>query len=144
MQVINKKSHLITAFKGKQNKEFRIRIETSRMALSQSICIANRFRAGQFLHFMNDGALWYFFVDDDPNGFKLVKVERSRGSLELFSSAAVHLIRQATKSSATMCYPIEETKMEMSEHRVFKIRLDKPCPPRKSNRKNKKGNTTKR
>lgn len=136
MQVINKKSHLIAAYKGKQNKDFRIRIEDRRIVLSQSTCLANRFRAGQFLHFMNDGPLWYFFVNDDPDGFKLVKVERSKGSLEFFSGAAVHLIRQVTKSLMSMCYPVEETKMEKGERPVFKIRLDKPCPPRKAKRKN--------
>ena len=78
MKTINRESKEVLLGGGRAGQRFYILVEEYRIYFTAAITRFCELQEGLYVHFLNDGAIWNFYVNDDPEGFKLTPV-RSKG-----------------------------------------------------------------
>lgn len=126
MELINIKSEAIIALTGSGRKVEMLSVKRGTVYFSRSFCVANKIKAGQFMHFINDDSDWKFFVNNDKDGFPLINDTKKNGALVIFNSALTHLIRRSTKKIGAVSFPIEGTVLEQGGKKIFMIMTHKP------------------
>jgi hypothetical protein len=109
MEIINKKHDLITS-RIKTNVQSFIKI-SSKKEIRFSITAIRELglSEGLFIHFINDGDGWSFYVNTDPDGFEL-KYGRSPNALSIFNMALIILFCKRTFSDIPCAYPLYPSK----------------------------------
>jgi hypothetical protein len=77
--------------------------------------------------FINDGALWLFAVDNDPDGFKVS--HNSAGNVLIYSQPLVDLMRRSLGIKERTKYYLEQTPSKHNEHPLIEILTKKPVEP---------------
>lgn len=79
-----------------------------------------------YLHFLNDGSKWFFYLDQSKDGFQLVRTESAKG-LFAFSTGLVRMFQNSTghKDKRAVFY-IQDTKNYHQGNRLIEILTDKP------------------
>ena len=131
MQVVNKNTPAIQAFSGGGIKTQQVRVTEKVLHFSRALCVTNRIHAGQFMHFINDGPDWKFYVNNDKDGFALINDRWKKGALLLCSAALAHMIRKSTGKLGPVSFPVEPTRLYNEGKKVFMIMTHKPLAVRK-------------
>lgn len=129
MRLINARSVEVMALIHGKRKQDTVSVAKSYLYFSKSFALTYGMKAGQHLHFINDGPGWKFFFNSDPDGFLLVKDKRGSGALRVFHTGIIHLINRTTGHLGSCIYPIEATVLEQKGCKVFMILTNKPIKP---------------
>lgn len=126
MQIVNLNNPTIKAFSRGGKKVVQMRVSERQIAFTRPFCVSNKIVAGQYVHFINDGADWKFYINQDKDGFQLISDRHRRGGLILCNIALCHMLRKSTGMLSPASFPIEPTKMHQNGKQVFMIMTHKP------------------
>lgn len=65
-------------------------------------------QAGKFLHFVNDGTLWYFHINEDPDGFCLVRHDKRHPGLQLSSRGLIKMMCKSMNVKKGYSFTLEK------------------------------------
>lgn len=125
MKVINAKSKEIIDMSRFNLDNIYVSIEDTRVYFTKASVNFCELKMDEYLHFLNDGAEWQFYSNDDPDGFKLTQAARQRG-LFVFNRALVRMIRKSTGFNHTASFMIEKTNALHDKCPLFRIDTRKP------------------
>jgi hypothetical protein len=92
MQAINRKSKEVILNGGRSVQRTYISIESNRrLYFARAAALLCGIELGLYIHFLNDGHVWRFYINDDPDGFKITPVN-SKGGFHISSSGLVNMI----------------------------------------------------
>lgn len=134
MAIINRTSKEIVALTRFRLKAY-VNVEHKRFyfpMIAEKLC---EFKLGEFVHFINDGSEWSFYINDDPDGFELTPISKTRPGALICSIALVRLFRNSTGFLQVTGFEIEKTNNFHDKCRVFKINTAQPTTMRKQRRK---------
>jgi hypothetical protein len=77
------------------------------------------------VHFINDGDEWLFYVDDDPDGFKLTS-QPKKNTLSIFNQALTTLFLKRTRCSLPCKFPLKVTNSRFKGKPIIRIEINKP------------------
>ena len=121
MNVINRKSKEViesTAFK---LKHIYVTMEEYRLYFTGGAVCFCELKAGEYVHFLNDGVEWRFYCNDDPDGFQLTPI-RSKPGLHLTSAGLINMIRKSTGfKTGRKSFIIEKTGAMHDRCEVFRL-----------------------
>lgn len=93
MEVINLKSKLINNY---THMPISITINGRMVSFPTASVKEFGLKAGQYVHFLNDGRQWSFIVNDDRDGFPLQREKRQdRDGLRIFNAALCNLFKKS-------------------------------------------------
>lgn len=87
---------------------------------------------GRYIHFTNDGSVWTFYMNQDPDGFLLESDENRKkksSSLIIFSRALARMFSKSTNFKPTMRFRIKKTYVKQNGATVHEIITKENCPP---------------
>lgn len=79
---------------------------------------------GLFIHFVNDGDKWFFYCNDDKDGFKLIS-RPGKNSTLICDASLVKLISKRTKVSIGAKFLITDTKSVLKGTGLLEINFNK-------------------
>jgi hypothetical protein len=126
MELINLKSSKI---KNYSSVSATMSINGNVVSLSSAVVKEFGLKAGQFVHFMNDGREWSFIANDDPDGFRLQKENRThRNGLKIFNAALCNLFKRSLqiKEEDMAKYYLTITDRIYKDCRVIEVLTSKP------------------
>lgn len=80
---------------------------------------------GTYAHFINDNENWFFYVNNDKDGFS-IQASNRRYATCICNGSLVRLFLKRTGREVPVKYPLTITKMEHETNPIFKIELNKP------------------
>lgn len=133
MGIINKNSEEIKKYRryGTGADAF-VRVYDSRMYFTESASKMCGMQIGDFVHFINDGLEWCFYVNDDKDGFLVSqgqngrKSYKDRDSKNICNVGLIRLFRATTGFSHDTSFVIEKTNAFHDKCSIFIIKTDKP------------------
>ena len=126
MEIINKSHHQIRSNKRVDLAAY-FKVERSKKAIYFSTGAADQYgiMPGIRVNFINDDDDWFFYCDNNKDGFLLTNRSGKKAGL-LCDTSLVHLFLKRTRTSPETKFPITLTKNEVYGCPVFKIELNKP------------------
>jgi hypothetical protein len=100
MEIINKKSLAIKNNTGRSMQRYWIVVYNGHIYFTVAIVRDCSLKVGEFMHFMNEGKKWYFYTNDDKDGFAITPVV-TKGGININNSALCRLIRRTMGYSET-------------------------------------------
>ena len=126
MTIIKKKSPEVDAMRRVRSRQDSVTINRQQLYFSKSFIVGNKFKAGQYVSFINDGDDWRFFVSDDADGFVLKPESRGRKGVYIQDGGLVGLIRKSTGVPAgKLTFPIEKTFTTQNGNTVYWVMTKK-------------------
>ena len=113
MEVINRKS-----LKGDTPTGPRLYVDIDKIRFNVSAVNKCKLAQGKYVHFTNDEKMWTFVVNDDPDGFNLVRIDKRQEGLLISSRPLSRMMIKAFGSG----YKIHLKITELSNGH-FKISL---------------------
>lgn len=80
---------------------------------------------GLYMHFMNDEDRWYFYCNNEEDGFKIIE-RLEKNSVIICSKSLVHLIIKRMNISIGTRFPIELTANKLKADHMMEINFRKP------------------
>lgn len=124
MLLINKKTAAIQSHKKYARFSPFIRVNSTKyIFFPMSTAELANLRIGQYVHFVEVDKLTLFFVNNNPDGFKLISNGPRDGSLRACSAAFVDWFRKKynIKGGASASYYVQATDSEFQGHKLFEI-----------------------
>lgn len=95
MTLINRTHpEIINSHNGARRPVF-VSISEKRMVFTKAASIAYSLAAGMFMHFINEGTEWFFILNDNPDGFRLLN--STRGGVMIIDHGLMKMFRRSTK-----------------------------------------------
>ena len=120
MEIINKKHKEITVNKTVGNRIFIKFCNEKQISFSLSACREYGLSEDLFLHIVNDENKWFFYVNNDPDGFKLHQ-QPKRTTLDIYNQALVHLFIKRTQHTLPCKFPLSLTGNKQDGHHLIEI-----------------------
>lgn len=127
MELINKKHENITE-KTRLRLEAYFKIENEKCVYFSAGAVINfGLVPGLYVHFQNDDERWYFYCNDDTDGFLLTSIGgRGRNATVIYNKALVNLIKKRTLVSFGTRFPVKLLKHKVNNSNLFEINFQKP------------------
>lgn len=123
MKVINRKSIEIVLNGGRATTRKYIVIEKRRIYFTAAITRLCELKTGLYVHFLNEGSDWDFYVNDDPDGFKLTPVV-SKGGFHINNTGLTTMILKSTGFNKAKRFAVVKTDLFQDRSPVFKLSLE--------------------
>lgn len=120
MELVNKKSMAIKNGTGRAAQRHYVAVREKGLYFTVAIAREVPLRIGEYVHFMNEGNRWQFFVNDDKDGFPLTPVIK-KGGFNITSSALAKLIQKTTGYTTTKNYEVRKTGGEQDKCPIFEL-----------------------
>jgi len=125
MEVINK-NHSSILFNKRLEKVAYINFYNENEIHFSSCAVRDlKIRIGSYVHFINEDDEWFFYINNDKDGF-CVQDSNRRNNVSIYNGSLIKLFMKRTGRTWPVKYPLKETKMEQHESMVFKIEINKP------------------
>ena len=79
---------------------------------------------GLYIHFMNDGDKWFFYCNDDTDGFKLI-ARPGKNSVLVVSASLVKLIQKRTCCSIGSKFLVTRTNSVLKGQHIIEINFNR-------------------
>ena len=120
MEIINKKHKEITVNKTVGGKTF-IKFHNEKQIYFSITAVRELgLGPGLFLHVVNDENKWFFYVNNDNDGFPLTQ-QSDRNTLDIFNQALIHLFIKRTNHSLPCKFPLRITGHKKDGHHLIEI-----------------------
>ena len=87
----------------------------------KQVCSWLGIEKGKYIHFINDGSSWSFFINDDPDGFE---VTFDKG-FKIASSALAGMFKRSTKRTWGDRMLVTKTKSIVKDSNIYEIITNK-------------------
>ena len=121
MEVINRKSIAIKNGSLRSKQRHYVAVTDATIYFTASVVRELGLSHNEFVHFMNEGDKWQFFVNDDEDGFRLTP-RRNKGGLEITNSALCKLIQKSTGYTTSKNYFVVKTGGENDKCPVYELK----------------------
>jgi hypothetical protein len=118
-QIINKKSDIIIASVRAKGFAF-ISIKEKGLHFTKQTALLCSLKQNKHVHFINDGNYWAFYVNDDPDGFR-ISPDHANGGFVLYSRELARMFRATVGGNNNNRYFVNRTKALHDDHSVFEI-----------------------
>ncbi|MFL5810050.1 MAG: hypothetical protein ACJ749_11055 [Flavisolibacter sp.] len=79
-------------------------------------------KAGKFLHFLNEGKQWFFYQNDDSNGFMLNKDSKeSSNALRVVNKPLVEMFRKTVVNGGYVKFFLIKASMKHKDQELVEI-----------------------
>lgn len=122
MEIINKKSIAIKNNTGRSLQRYWIVVYNGNIYFTVAIVRDCGLKVGEYMHFLNEDKKWYFFTNDDKDGFVITPV-KTKGGVNVNNSALCRLIRRSMgySENKTKKFRVEKTSMMQDKCPVYEI-----------------------
>jgi hypothetical protein len=120
MNVINRKSKELTLHGGRAKTRLYVSVSDRYVYFTSAVSKVCELGAGLYVHFINDGSEWSFYVDDDSDGFKLNSMAKSNAYF-ISNSGLCHMILKSLGVKTEKRLMVEATKIIHDKCPVFKL-----------------------
>lgn len=120
MKLINRKTQEIIDNGGRSVRRQYLTVEGHRIYFTAAASRVCELGVGLYVNFLNEGKDWQFFVNDDPDGFKLTVV-RSKNGFHITNSGLSKMILDSTGFKSPKRFLIEKNNTYQDKCPVFKI-----------------------
>jgi hypothetical protein len=120
MEIINKRHEDLELSRRTESTPY-INFNTSKQILF-SVHAVRKFGlcAGLYVHFVNDDDLWFFYVNDDKDGFEIFSREGKTNTF-LYNAHLVSVFLKRTGKQLNTKFILEETKAMKNGCKLIKI-----------------------
>ena len=98
MALINKNHPQIIEGRTGRNLIY-LTITDKRIFFTKAAALVYGLKAGKYLQFINEGAEWFFYQDDNTDGFSLLEDGKKNGAVQMINASLVRMIRKSLKLS---------------------------------------------
>lgn len=123
MEVINKK-HKDILHNVRVGLTCYMKVDTRNLYFSAGCNIELGIISGLFMHFINDGDRWLFYVNDDTDGFATTSVKNKSSCLVNNASLCAMFLKR-TKSDIGNKFPIVISEKKINNSPIYEILIDK-------------------
>jgi hypothetical protein len=121
MKTINRKSiEIVNGHKRAQQRLF-VTVSDCSVFFSAAIVRMCGIQKDQYVHFMNDGNQWDFYVNDDPDGFKFTFKRGHREELKITNTALCKMILKSFGHAAGKRFGVHNTNRFLDNNPVFRL-----------------------
>lgn len=120
MEVINRKSKQVVINGGRSVTRMYVSVEFNKIYFTSTVSRLCELGKGLYVHFLNDGGDWQFFINDDEDGFKLTPVKQKNG-YHVTNVGLVNMILKSTGHKAPKKFHIEKTNTIHDKCPVFSL-----------------------
>ena len=120
MEIINKKSVSIRNNNARSLQRRYVAVDDVRLYFTAALVRDFDINVGEYMHFMNEGSKWQFFMNDDNDGFLITKIT-SKGGVNVTNSALCRLIQKSTGYTTQKNYEVVRTGFLHDNCPVFEI-----------------------
>jgi hypothetical protein len=125
MELINKTHDRITSNQRiKLAAYFKIR-DSKSVYFSAGAVLKYGLFPGLYVHFQNDGELWYFYTNKENDGFRLLKRDNKNAAI-ICDASLVNLLYERVKCSTAEKYLIKLTAAKLSGNHILEIDFKNP------------------
>lgn len=125
MELINKRHGDITSNQRVDLAAY-FKMENERVVyFSAGASIAFGLMSGLYMHFQNDDDRWYFYCNDDTDGFPLIS-RSGKNSILICDASLVKLICKRTKKTIGTKYLIQSLNSRFKGIQLMEILFNKP------------------
>jgi len=127
MELINRKHESINE-KTRLRLEAYFKIADDRTVIFSAGCVIKYgLTPDLYVHFQNDEFRWYFYVNNDPDGFKLRPASgQGRKPVAIDNKSLIDLIKKRALISTGTRFPVSVTKSKLKNDHLFEIEFHKP------------------
>lgn len=122
MKLINRNSEEIIMAGGRSISRQYIIVEKYRIYFTAAATRVCRLKEGMFVQFLNEGDQWNFFINDDPEGFKLSPV-RAKKAFNINNTGLSAMILKSMNFKDKKRFSVERTEIIQDHCPVFKLSL---------------------
>lgn len=97
--------------------------EGEKIFFTKAIIFMCALKAGEYIHFLNEGKEWMFYSNDNPDGFKITK--DAAGLLQINSYPLNRMILRSCQFQLKHTFYIKKTGIEHDKCEVFKMMPDR-------------------
>ncbi len=123
MNIINRKSKEVIVSGNRAVSRSYISIENGQIYFTAAISRICELQVGLFIHFLNEGSDWRFYVNDNPDGFKLTPVI-SKNGFHITSAGLTNLILKSTGFNKQKRFSVIPTDNYQDKCRIFSLSLE--------------------
>lgn len=121
MKLINRKSPEIILNGGRSVSRQYLTVEKGRIYFTSAASRACGLKSGLYVNFLNEGADWQFFVNDDTDGFKLTVVTAKNG-FHITNSGLINMILKSTGGfKPPKMFRIDKTDVVQDKSPIYSI-----------------------
>ncbi len=124
MAIINRKTEALRGNYGRSETRAYISITEKCIYFTAAISRLCNLEVGLFVQFDNDGDNWNFFVNDDPDGFKLTPVT-AKGGFHINNSALNKMILSSMGFHKEKRFAVIKTGTQVDGRPVFNLSVEK-------------------
>ena len=118
-KIINTKSPEIIA--GVRAKGFCfISVKEKGLHITKQVALMCGLKADKFVHFLNDSNYWAFYVNDDPDGFR-VCADHANGGFVLYSRELSRMFKRSTGARVNNRFFINKVPAKHNDNQLFEI-----------------------
>lgn len=125
MEIINKKHFSITQNTRVNMSAYFSIPDDKHIYFSAGANLQYGIMAGLYVHFQNDNDRWYFIVNNDPDGFRLLNRPSKNCSI-ICDASLVKLILKRTLISKKQKFLITKTNAKLNGCHVFELNINFP------------------
>lgn len=120
MEVINRSNPKIILNGGRSVTRMYATVEKRRIYFTSMITRVCEMKEGLYVHFLNEGDVWQFYINDDTDGFKLTPV-RSKNGFHVSNSGLVNMILNSTGHQPFKKFEVKKTQNIHDKCPVFSL-----------------------
>lgn len=120
MKLINRKSEEVILNGSRSVRRQYITVESNRIYFTAAASRVCGLQAGLYINFLNEGKDWQFFVNGDPDGFKLTVVTAKNG-FHVTSTGLCKMILDSTEFKSPKRFVITKSSGMQGKFPVFTL-----------------------
>ena len=109
MEVINRNNEKIILNGGRSVTRMYATVEKYRIYFTSTVGRICEMKEGLYVHFLNEGDMWQFYIDDNTDGFKLTPV-RTKNGFHVTNAGLVNMILNSTGHKPFKKFEIAKTQ----------------------------------
>ena len=121
MELINRRTKEVVVNGRRQTTRMYLTVEPHRIYFTSTVGRECEMEVGLFVQFLNEDNIWQFYVDDNPDGFKLTPV-KSKNAFHITNSGLINMILKSTGHKAPKQFKVERTLRFQDNNPVFLLK----------------------
>ena len=126
MQQINRKSPQVIANNARVISRSYVVIDEGKFYFTAAMSRFLSLRVGLYIHFLNEGAEWNFYINSDEDGFKLTPVT-NKGGFHITNSGLTKMVLKSMGYKTTKRLTVENTETQLEGMAIYRL-SDKNVP----------------
>lgn len=123
MNLINRKSKELVLHGGRAKTRLYVSLNRNHIYFTSSVSRLCEMQVGLYVHFMNEGSDWNFYLNDDTDGFKLCFI-KSKGGYMIANTGLTQMMLKSFGVKDEKRLSIEPTNIMQDKCPVFKLSFD--------------------